>query len=74
MQHKTQITLSVNITYDVVSPFKFEKGDAPDVIDITGVYIDGARTTRGRKVNLLHSLSESELSLLEDSILDNVEE
>jgi hypothetical protein len=71
MKYKTQLSLDVDITFDVLSPIIVDGQKLPAMIEITGVKVDSTKKSRGRKVDLLNSLSEEQLMLLEDDILEN---
>lgn len=71
MKYKTQLSLYVDITFDVLSPIVVDGQELPAMIEITGVRVDSTKKSRGRKVDLLNSLSEEQLMLLEDDILAN---
>lgn len=64
--HKTHLTLDVEVEYRVLPP----EDDIPQQIDITGVFpiMSNAWSSRIRRSNILHSLTESEVINLEDEI------
>jgi hypothetical protein len=64
--HKTQLTLDVEVEYRILPP----EGDLPQQIDITGVFplLSSTESSRVRRSNILHSMTESELINLEDEI------
>jgi hypothetical protein len=72
MIESTQLTLDVNVQYDILPA----EDDLPQQIDITAIYLLLATQNpeKFRRVNILGALSESEIINLEDEIQEKQNE
>jgi len=72
MKHKTQMTFPVELTFEVLDPIEVEGVTLPAQLDITKVILTVVGPSgKPRQVDLIKTLSEEELFLLEDDIIEN---
>ncbi len=73
MKHQTQISLDVDITYDVLDPIQVEDYVLPPMIELTSAYVSLEKPDgKVARVNLLKVLSESQRMLIEDDIIEEL--
>ena len=73
MKHQTQISLDVDITYDVLEPIQVEDYVLPPMIELTSAYVSlGKPDGKVARVNILKVLSESQRMLIEDDIIEEL--
>jgi hypothetical protein len=71
VKHRTQLSLDVELTFEVLAPMDVNGVTLPPMVDIQAAYVllekpDG----KVSRVNILKVLSESQRILLEDQIID----
>lgn len=72
MKHQTQMTLPVELTFDVLEPLQVEDVTLPMQLDITKVVLTVVGPGgKPRQVDITKTLSEEQLFLLEDDIVEN---
>ncbi len=70
MQLESQLTMPVKISYEVLPPMLVDGSWLPSQVDISQVLVEiPDNKGKPRTVNLLPSLDESTIMLLEDEIL-----
>ena len=73
MKHQTQISLDVDITYDVLDPIQVEDYVLPPMIELTSAYVSLEKPDgKVARVNILKILSESQRMLIEDDIIEEL--
>lgn len=73
MKHQTQISLDVDITYDVLEPIQVEDYVLPPMIELTSAYVSLEKPDgKVARVNILKVLSESQRMLIEDDIIEEL--
>lgn len=71
MKHYAEITLPVEIVFDLLDPLEVEGGMLPSQIDIREVLLEiTGPAGKARKVDITKGIAESQLMLWEDEILD----
>jgi hypothetical protein len=71
MNHQTQMTFPVELTFEVLDPIEVEGVTLPAQLDITKVILTVVGPSgKPRQVDLIKTLSEEELFLLEDDIIE----
>jgi hypothetical protein len=71
MRHLTQISLDVELTFEVLEPLDLDGALLPPMIDIQAAYASLEKPDgKVSRVNLLKILSESQRMLLEDEIVE----
>lgn len=71
MKHQTQLSLDVDITYDILDPIELEDQVLPAMVELDSVYLSLEKPNgKKAKVNILKVLDESQRMLLEDEIID----
>lgn len=72
MKHQTQMTLPVELTFDVLEPMQIDDVTLPMQLDITKVVLTVVGPGgKPRQVDITKTLSEEQLFLLEDDIVEN---
>jgi len=72
MKHQTQMTLPVELTFDVLEPMQVDDITLPMQLDITKVLLTVVGPGgKPRQVDITKTLSEEQLFLLEDDIVEN---
>lgn len=72
MKHQTQMTLPVELTFDVLEPMQVDDITLPMQLDITKVVLTVVGPGgKPRQVDITKTLSEEQLFLLEDDIVEN---
>ena len=72
MKHQTQMTLPVELTFDVLEPLQVDDITLPMQLDITKVLLTVVGPGgKPRQVDITKTLSEEQLFLLEDDIVEN---
>ncbi len=75
MKHQTQISLDVELTFEVLEPMDVNGITLPPMIDIQAAYASLERPDgKVSRVNILKVLSESQRILLEDQIIEELAE
>jgi hypothetical protein len=73
MKHQTQISLDVDITYDVLDPIQVADYVLPPMIELTSAYVSLEKPDgKVARVNILKVLSESQRMLIEDDIIEEL--
>jgi hypothetical protein len=73
MKHQTQISLDVDITYDVLDPIQVGDYVLPPMIELTSAYVSLEKPDgKVARVNILKVLSESQRMLIEDDIIEEL--
>jgi hypothetical protein len=73
MKHQTQISLDVDITYDVLEPIQVGNQVLPPMIELTSAYVSLEKPDgKVARVNILKVLSESQRMLIEDDIIEEL--
>jgi hypothetical protein len=73
MKHQTQISLDVDITYDVLEPIQVADHVLPPMIELTSAYVSLEKPDgKVARVNILKVLSESQRMLIEDDIIEEL--
>jgi hypothetical protein len=73
MKHQTQISLDVDITYDVLEPIQVADYVLPPMIELTSAYVSLEKPDgKVARVNILKVLSESQRMLIEDDIIEEL--
>lgn len=71
MKHQTQISLDVELTFEILKPMDVNGVTLPPMIDIQAAYVSLEKPDgKVSRVNILKVLSESQRILLEDQIID----
>jgi hypothetical protein len=72
MKHKTEMTLPVELTFDVLEPMQIDDVTLPMQLDITRVLLTVVGPGgKPRQVDITKTLSEEQMFLLEDDIVEN---
>ena len=72
MKHKTEMTLPVELTFDVLEPMQIDNVTLPMQLDITRVLLTVVGPGgKPRQVDITKTLSEEQMFLLEDDIVEN---
>lgn len=72
MKYQTQMTLPVELTFDVLEPMQVDDITLPMQLDITKVLLTVVGPGgKPRQVDITKTLSEEQLFLLEDDIVEN---
>lgn len=75
MKHQTQISLDVELTFEVLEPMDVNGITLPPMIDIQAAYATLEKPDgKVSRVNILKVLSESQRILLEDQIIEELAE
>jgi hypothetical protein len=75
VKHQTQISLDVELTFEVLEPMDVNGITLPPMIDIQAAYASLERPDgKVSRVNILKVLSESQRILLEDQIIEELAE
>ena len=75
MKHKTEMTLPVELTFEVLEAMQVEDMVIPAQLDITKVILTVIGPGgKPRQVDITKTLSEEQLFLLEDDIVENYTE
>ncbi len=75
MKHKTEMTLPVELTFEVLEAMQVEDMVIPAQLDITKVILTVIGPGgKPRQVDITKTLSEEQLFLLEDDIMENYTE
>jgi hypothetical protein len=75
MKHKTQMTFPVELTFEVLDPMEVEGVMLPAQLDITKIILTVVGPSgKPRQVDLTKTVSEEQLFLLEDDIIENYSE
>jgi hypothetical protein len=73
MKHQTQISLDVDITYEVLDPIVGDGYMLPPMVELIAAYATLEKPDgRISRVNILKVLSESQRMLLEDEIIEEL--
>ena len=73
MKPQTQISLDVDITYDVLDPIQVADYVLPPMIELTSAYVSLEKPDgKVARVNILKVLSESQRMLIEDDIIEEL--
>ena len=73
MKHQTQISLDVDITYDVLETIQVADYVLPPMIELTSAYVSLEKPDgKVARVNILKVLSESQRMLIEDDIIEEL--
>ncbi len=71
MKHRTQLSLDVELTFEVLAPMDVNGVTLPPMVDIQAAYVSLEKPDgKVSRVNILKVLSESQRILLEDQIID----
>lgn len=71
MKHRTQLSLDVELIFEVLEPMDVNGITLPPMIDIQAAYVSLEKPDgKVSRVNILKVLSESQRILLEDQIID----
>lgn len=72
MKHKTEMTLPVELTFEVLEAMQVEDLVIPAQLDITKVLLTVVGPGgKPRQVDITKTLSEEQMFLLEDDIMEN---
>lgn len=72
MKHQTQMTLPIELTFDVLEPMQVDDITLPMQLDITKVLLTVVGPGgKPRQVDITKTLSEEQMFLLEDDIVEN---
>ena len=75
MKHKTEMTLPVELTFEVLEAMQVEDMVIPAQLDITKVILTVIGPGgKPRQIDITKTLSEEQLFLLEDDIMENYTE
>lgn len=75
MKHYAEITLPVEIVFDVLDPLEIEGGVLPAQIDIREVLLEiTGPAGKPRKVDITKGIAEDQLLLWEDEIMDGYDD
>lgn len=75
MKHYAEITLPVEIVFDLLDPLEIEGGMLPSQVDIREVLLEiTGPAGKARKVDITKGIAESQLMLWEDEIQDDHDE
>lgn len=73
MQHRTQINLDVDITYEILDALRVEDQVLPPMLELVSAYVSLTKPDgRVARVNILKVLDESQRMLLEDEIIEEL--
>jgi hypothetical protein len=73
MKHLTQISLNVELTFEILESMEVEGVTLPAMIDIQSAYVSLEKPDgKVSRVNVLKVLSESQRMLLEDEITEEL--
>jgi len=75
MKHKTEMTFPVELTFEVLEPMEVEGMMLPAQLDITKIILTVVGPSgKPRQVDITKTISEEQLFLLEDDIVENYSE
>lgn len=75
MFHRTQVSLDVEITFDILDPMVVDGAVLPAMVEIESVYASLEKPDgKLARVNVLKVLSEPQRMLLEDEIIESLTE
>ena len=74
MKHKTELTLPVVLTFEVLPEMEVEGTYLPAQIDITKILLTiSGPSGKPRQVDITNSVSEDQMMAFEDDIMENYE-
>ena len=74
MKHKTELTLPVVLTFEVLPEMEVEGTYLPAQIDITKILLTiTGPSGKPRQVDITNSVSEDQMMAFEDDIMENYE-
>ena len=75
MKHKTEMTFPVELTFEVLPAMQVEDTELPAQLDITKVLLTiTGPSGKPRQVDITKTLTEEQIMLLEDEIMENYSE
>jgi hypothetical protein len=71
--HRTQISLDVDITYEILDALRVEDQVLPPMLELVSAYVSLKKPDgKVARVNILKVLDESQRILLEDEIIEEL--
>lgn len=75
MKHNAELTLPVELTFDILAPMEVDGMMLPAQIDIREVLVEVTGPSgKSRKIDITKGVSEEQILLWEDEIIDSLVE